>query len=102
MIKLIKEYAENRLALIKLEATEKSSEIIGGIVVYTLIAFIGLFFFILVNIGLGLLIGHYLDNYAYGILIMAGFYLLIALVLFIMKNSIKLRIINKLIKTLNP
>lgn len=100
MIQLIKQYAENRLELLKLEASEKSSQLIGGIIVYSLVIFFAFFFFILLNIGIGLLIGHYLDNYAYGVLIVSGFYLLVIVLVLALKKAIKLRIINKFLKTL--
>jgi len=101
MLDLVKEYAEKRLDLLKMEATEKSSVTAGTFTFLAIGAVAGLFFLILFNIGLGLLIGSYLGNYAYGLLIMAGFYLLIILIVFLARNSIKNAVANKIIKSLN-
>ena len=101
MLDLVKEYAEKRLDLLKMEATEKSSVTAGTFTFLAIAVVAGLFFLILLNIGLGLLIGSYLGNYAYGLLIMAGFYLLIILIVFLARNSIKNAVANKIIQSLN-
>ncbi len=101
MLDLVKEYAEKRLDLLKMEATEKSSVTAGTFTFLAIAVVAGLFFLILFNIGLGLLIGSYLGNYAYGLLIMAGFYLLIILIVFLARNSIKNAVANKIIQSLN-
>ncbi|MBH1959869.1 MAG: phage holin family protein [Flavobacteriia bacterium] len=101
MLDLVKEYAEKRLDLLKMEAAEKSSVTAGTFTFLAIAVVAGLFFLILFNIGLGLLIGSYLGNYAYGLLIMAGFYLLIILIVFLARNSIKNAVANKIIKSLN-
>ena len=101
MLDLVKEYAEKRIDLLKMEATEKSSVTAGTFTFLAIAAVAGLFFLILLNIGLGLLLGYYLDNYAYGMLIMAGLYLLIIIVVFLARNSIKNAVANKIIQSLN-
>ena len=101
MLDLVKEYVAKRVDLLKMEATEKSS-VTAGIITFLAIATVaGLFFLVLLNIGLGLLIGSYLGNYGYGVLIMAGFYLLILLIVFLTRNSIKNAVANKIIQSLN-
>lgn len=101
LIDAAKEYASKKIDLLKLEATEKSSIGLGIIAFLVLILVALLFFFILLIIGLGLLIGYLLDNYAYGILIMAGFYLLALFILFYARKSIINSIANKILKVLN-
>lgn len=101
MLDLLKEYASKRMDLLKMEATEKSSLTAGTITYLAIAAVAALFFIILLNIGLGLLIGFYLGNYAYGLLIMAGFYLLILIIVLLARNSIKNGIANKIIKAIN-
>ena len=101
MLDLVKEYAAKRLDLLKMEATEKSSVTAGTFTFLAIAAVAGLFFLVLFNIGLGLLIGSYLGNYAYGLLLMAGFYLLILLIVFLTRNSIKNAVANKIIQSLN-
>lgn len=101
MVEIVKEFASKKLDLLKMEVTEKSSVTAGLITFITLAAIAALFFIILFNIGLGLLIGYWLGNYAYGILIMAGFYLLILAILFITRKSIQNKVADKIIKLIN-
>ncbi|MBU4539134.1 MAG: phage holin family protein [Weeksellaceae bacterium] len=101
MLDLVKEYASKRLDLLKMEAAEKSSVTAGTLTYMVIAAIAGLFFIVLLNIGLGFLIGSYLGNYAYGLLIMSGFYLLILLIVLFSRNAIKNKIADKIIKSLN-
>lgn len=101
MVDIIKDFATKKLDLIKMEATEKSSLTIGTITYLSLAAIAGLFFIILFNIGLGLLIGYWLGNYAYGMLIMAGIYLLVIIIIFVLRKTIRNSIADKIIKMIN-
>lgn len=101
MLEVIKNYAFKRIDLLKMEVAEKSV-VTAGIITFAVLAGIaGIFFVLLLNIGLGLLIGSYLGNYAYGILIMAGLYLLILVIIFLSKNAIKNKVANSILKSLN-
>ena len=101
MLDIVKEYAEKRLDLLKMEATEKSSLGAGTATFLLLASVAGLFFIILFNIGLGLWIGSLLGNYGYGVLIMSGFYLLVLLVIFMARKSITNTVANKIVKAIN-
>ena len=101
MVEIIKEFASKRLDLLKMEVTEKTSVTAGTITFLVLAAIAALFFIILFNIGLGLLIGYWLGNYAYGILIMAGLYLLILIIVFLSRKSITISVADKIIRLIN-
>ncbi len=101
MVDIIKEFASKKIDLLKMEATEKSSVTVGTLTYLLIAAVAALFFIILFNIGLGLLIGSWLGNYAYGILIMAGLYLLIIVITFAARNAIKIKVANKIINFIN-
>lgn len=101
MVEIIKEFASKRLDLLKMEVTEKTSVTAGTITFLVLAAIAALFFIILFNIGLGLLIGYWLGNYAYGILIMAGIYLLILIIVFLSRKSITNSVADKIIRLIN-
>lgn len=101
MIDILKDYASKRIDLLKMEATEKSSITAGIVAIVVMLVVFGLFFIILLNIGLGFLIGSFLGNYAYGILIMAGIYLLLMIIVLLSAKSIKNFVANKIIKSLN-
>lgn len=98
MINLIKDYTEQRLELLKLDATEKSLKVIGLSVPLLIISVLGIFFIFLLNISLGLIIGNSLGNIAYGFLILSGVYLLLMIIVFLLRNSIKKLITNKAIE----
>jgi uncharacterized membrane protein len=101
MVDIIKDFATKKIELLKMEATEKSSITIGTLSYLIIVAVAALFFIILFNIGIGLLIGAWLGNYAYGILIMAAFYLIIILITLAARNAIKINVANKIIKFIN-
>lgn len=101
MLDLLKDYALKRVDLLKMEATEKGVLTVSTIILSIVMAVFALFFLILLNIGIALLIGSALDCNAYGFLIVAGFYLLIMLILVFAGKSIKDMISNKLIKMFN-
>lgn len=100
MLDLIKQYAYKRIDLLKLEAKEKAVTI-AGIATYIIFAvFLAFFFLILFLVGLGLLIGSYLHNYGYGVLIVAGVCLLLIVLIFVLRNSIKNMVANKILQSL--
>ncbi|QBO59192.1 phage holin family protein [Chryseobacterium salivictor] len=101
MVDIVKEFASKKIDLLKMEMTEKSSLTVGTLTYLVLASVAALFFIILFNIGLGLLIGSWLGNYAYGILIMAGFYLLILIITFAVRNTIRNKVADKIIKFIN-
>ena len=74
MLDLLKDYALKRVDLLKMEATEKGVLTVSTIILSVVMAVFALFFLILLNIGIALLIGSALDSNAYGFLIVAGFY----------------------------
>lgn len=97
MVGFFKDYVDKRLGLLKLEMTEKSVNLVS-IAIYTLIlAILLICFFAFLFIGLGFFIGNLLGNNAYGMLIMAGIFLLIIFVFSLLKNSILLGLKNKLV-----
>ena len=101
MVEIIKEYASKRIDLLKMEVTEKSSVTAGIITFIVLLSIAAIFFIILLNVGIGLLIGYWLGNYAYGMLIMAGIYLLIIIILFVARKSLQNTVADKIIKLIN-
>ncbi len=101
MIEIFKEFASKKIDLLKMEATEKTSMTVGTITFFSVITVAFLFFIILFNIGIGLLIGYWLDNYAYGVLIVAAFYLLIIIIMFIARKSVTNFVADKIVKLIN-
>lgn len=101
MVELLKEYISKRIELLKLEASEKTS-VGSGAVVFFILAFAFLSFFILMlNIAVGLLIGHSLGNYGYGLLIVSLFYLVLFILALVFRKAIIRGVANKIIEFLN-
>ena len=101
MIETIKEYVSKRIDLLKIEATEKSS-LSAGIITYFVIMLVAFgFFIILFNFGIAFLIGEALGNQSYGFLIVAGFYLLIMILVMVFKKKIVNSVADQVIKFLN-
>ena len=59
------------------------------------------FFIILFNFGIAFLIGEALGNQSYGFLIVAGFYLLIMILVMVFKKKIVNSVADQVIKFLN-
>ncbi len=101
MIDILKEYANKRIELLRLGATEKAS-VGSGLVIFLLLAFAAISFFVLMlNIGVGLWIGHSLGNYGYGVLIVSAFYLFLFILIYLFRKFIIRSVANKIIEFLN-
>lgn len=101
MLETLKEFISKKLELLKMEAAEKTVIFFSFIAFLSIITIAFILFILLLNIGLGLLIGDYMGNYAYGILIIAAFYLVIILITFLSKKTIKRKVANFVLKFLN-
>lgn len=100
MIGLVKDYIEKRMSLVKLEVTESSANVMSVVIYFLVILGFGLCFLAFLGVGLGLLLGSFLGNYAYGLLIMAGLFLLGGLCAMTAKKSIIEILKNRLISTI--
>lgn len=96
---LVRSYIEKKLLLIKLEAIDTGSNVLSKIIAYASFLFLTLFFLLFANIAIAVFIGEAIANMALGFLIVAAFYLLIAILLLIFrKQLIYTPIINAFIK----
>ena len=94
-------YIETRIDLMRLKAIDKSSETLSSLAAGLVLMVVGFSIFMLVNIGAALLIGDALGKLSYGFFIVAGFYFIVGIVLFLLKDKwlkmpIKNSIVNKL------
>ena len=97
MLETLRKYVLNRIELLKIYAVEKSSSAVGNFSYFVVMLIAFVFFTIFFNFGVAFLIGKMLNNYAYGVLIVAGFYLLIVILTFIIKTFIINYIANKIV-----
>ena len=81
------DYLETRVDLLKLKAVDKSSDIVSSIVSRLVIVVIFTFGFFILNIGLSIWIGTATGEVWYGFIIVAGFYILLGVLLIIFKGK---------------
>lgn len=97
----VKQYVNSKIDAVKLSAAEKSSVIISNLIAGLLVAGVFLFFLIFVSIAAALLLGSWLGKMWAGFLMMAGFYLLVAIIVWTARESIiRLPVMNAIIKQL--
>ncbi len=84
----LKDYVDNRIELFKLKIVDKASGIASAIVTGVIMFIVLLLFFLFLNIGIALLIGDLLGKSYLGFLILAGFYAIAGLVMFLMREKI--------------
>ena len=95
------DYIETRVELTKLKAIRKTSQIVSSIVSSLIIAVAFCFFLLLLNIALGFWLGEFLGKTYYGFFAMAGFYLIVGLIVFASRSRFKTSVINSLIKKMH-
>lgn len=94
-------YTKTSIELVKLQAIDKTSEIISSLTIVISIAFIVAIFTLFLNIGVAIWIGDALDNMALGFLIVSGFYAVVGLIIFVGRKSlIRVPIDNLIVGTL--
>jgi len=93
-----KDYLETRIELTKLKTIDKSAEMISAGLVAAFMLIISFLLIIFVSTGVALLVGKMLGAYHYGFFIMGGFYAIVMLIIYAMKDKwIKTPITNGLI-----
>ena len=97
-----KDYVETRADLFKLKAIKKTAEVGSSIVSQFIIAIVFSSFFIFLNIAIGLLIGDLIGKLYLGFFIVAGFYLIVGLLIYSNRHKIiSSPIANSIIKKMN-
>lgn len=96
-------YIEAKAELWKLKAADKSSEAAASLLSCLLLFAIAMIVLFTINTGIAFLIGKWLGEIYYGFFIVAGFYLLLGIVLFASREKLIKRpfynmLINKMLK----
>lgn len=95
------DYLENKVELIKLQAIDKSTDVVSGFSSKLILSTLIIFFLTLLNIGAALWIGDELGKTYYGFFVMAGFYLLVGLVFYAFRDKwLKEPLSNYMIKNI--
>lgn len=98
-----RDYIETKTELFKLKAADKTSDIVSSATSGIVITLAALFFFGLLNIGIALWIGAAIGNNYSGFFILAAFYALVALIVYLgrdrwLKTPVSNAIVRKLFK----
>ena len=81
---------ESRIMIAKIEFKEEMAQILSRGLVAFLLIFIGTLCFLFLNVALALVIGDVLQNPSFGFLLVSGFYLIIFVALFLLKDKLGL------------
>lgn len=82
------EYVKTNIQLAKLKAIDKVAEIVGSLVTQIALVVLAFFFLSMVNIGVSFWLGTVLGQTHYGFLIVAGFYALLAVLVYVFRKTI--------------
>jgi len=98
-----KDYLDTKIELTRLKTIDKSADVLSTVVVTVSMLFVSIVLLLFASVGLALLIGNMLGAYHYGFFIMAGFYAVILLVIYVkrekwIKTPIANELINKMLK----
>lgn len=95
----LKIYLNTNIKLVKQEFTAKYSVIISDLISYVLIGLAGLFFLLFLSLMAGFYLSELLDSTFLGFAIVAGFYLLISVILYLIRDKwLKKPIRDKIIR----
>ena len=93
------DYLETRYDLVRLKTIDKSSDVLSSTAAFIIITVAVLFFLLMASIGLALYLGYRFDSLYLGFFCVAGFYLLVIIVLYATrKQLIKMPIYNSIIR----
>ncbi len=94
----VEDYGKTRIDLIKFQALDQTSDVISTMASKMAIIFIVLVFIFVLNIGIALWLGELLGKYYYGFFIVAGFYALCGIIVYIFRNKwVKANVKNMII-----
>lgn len=82
------EYINLQIDLVKLQITEKSTNVISNIITYIILSVVGIFMLICLTIGGALAINTNFDNNYAGFFIVAGIYFLLGIILYVSRKAL--------------
>src|SRR5687768_11681720 len=96
-----KDYAEFRLELVKLEAAAKVSNVVSSVASAVVIGLLALFTLLFLRVGVAWWIGQDNNIPSMGFFIVGAFYAVVGIVAFVMRNSIKIPVLNSMLDSFN-
>ena len=93
------EYGKTSFELVKLKAIDKTTDIVSSLIPHSVVFVLIASFLIFLNLGLALWLGEVLGKIFYGFFVVAGFYVIIAIIIhFFMHKRIKRLVGNYFIR----
>jgi len=101
LVEHLKDYAETRVDLLKVEATDRISSAASSAASAAIVLVSGLFFLLFFSLGCAWLIKHYTGSAIIGFFSVAGFYLLVSIIVYVKRESlVKIPVVNAILKQL--
>ncbi len=92
-----KKYIDTNIELYKLIALDKSTDVISSLIYRLIIFIVFTVFTVMFNIGIAYWLGEILGHVSYGFFIVAGFYLILALFIYLFKEQLVKRPISEIL-----
>ncbi|MES2372545.1 MAG: phage holin family protein [Bacteroidota bacterium] len=96
--KELEQYIQDRLLLLKLQATEKTARLVALLFVVLMISLLGFFVLIFLSVMAGIYFSTTTNNLYTGFGIVTGFYLVLLLVFLLFRKWISRQVINTVIR----
>lgn len=93
------DYGKTSFELVKLQAVDKSSEVVSSVIPHTVVIILFSSFMLFLNLGLALWLGEILGRLFYGFFIVAAFYVLTAIFIHLFMHKPLKKIIRKYVIT---
>jgi uncharacterized membrane protein len=101
LVEHLKDYAETRVDLLKVEATDRISTAASSAASAAIVLVAGMFFLLFFSLGCAWLIKYCTGSAITGFFCVAGFYLLVSIVVYMKRESlIKIPVVNAILKQL--
>lgn len=98
---LVKDYADTRIESFKLNAAEKSSNVIANGIARLVVAIMFFFFFVFTGIAVSIVLGEWIGKIWTGFIIVAGFFLIAGLIIWYAKGKlVRVPVMNAMIQQL--
>lgn len=97
------DYGKTSFDLVKLQAVDKSSEVVSSVIPHTVVLILFSSFMLFLNLGLALWLGEILGKIFYGFFVVSAFYILTGLIIHLflhktLKSLIRNYVIQQLLK----
>ena len=98
----LKEYAETRFDIAVLNTQDKVTDVLSTIASMAVVGLLAMLIIIFSSVGAAWYVGQLLHNPSLGFFCVAGFYLIVAIIFYVNRDSwVKLPVINSLLKKIN-